>query len=126
MAKEVTLDVRRSPHNDDGWCVSLNGTNVVVFLGPDARNRAEHQRDELATHLAQAARLMDRRRRLGFCGSDWHQSQTRQARQRLETRRARRHQSPGVDHRGDDGLADASRFERDQGPALMSNRDSFT
>lgn len=59
VAKDMTLEVRRSPHNDEGWGVWLNGTNVVGFLGPDARARAEHQRDELATLMNARARGPD-------------------------------------------------------------------
>ncbi len=44
------LEVQRTTEND-GWCVSLNGTYVVGFFGPDARARAELHKDELATLL---------------------------------------------------------------------------
>ena len=52
MGKQVvTLEVRRASEHNEGWCVALNGTDVVGFSGPDARNRAEHHKEELATLL---------------------------------------------------------------------------
>jgi hypothetical protein len=51
LSKPTVLEIRRSSYNDDGWCVALNGTEVVGFFGPDARRRAEHHKDELAVLL---------------------------------------------------------------------------
>jgi hypothetical protein len=48
LPNEKLIELRRSTHNGDGWCVVLNGTDVVGFFGPNARLRAERQRDELA------------------------------------------------------------------------------
>jgi hypothetical protein len=57
---ETRLEIRRSTQNGDGWCVALDGTDVVGFFGPDARVRAEHHKVELASLLSACVPPYDR------------------------------------------------------------------
>jgi hypothetical protein len=43
----MQLDVIRGDRFPDEWCVTVDGKYVVGFAGPDARERAERQCDEL-------------------------------------------------------------------------------
>jgi hypothetical protein len=63
LGKPAVLEIRRSSYNEDGWCVALNGTDVVGFFGPDARRRAEHHKDELAVLLSVLENLNEKKGR---------------------------------------------------------------
>jgi len=57
------IELSLSSDRNDRWYVTINGTYVVGFLGPEAHQLAMRQRQELAELLNPTARADDDRAR---------------------------------------------------------------